>query len=108
MFSLIITDAYSISIGKKSLWLAFTGRHDGNRDQSTLLFIDQPGNPRYPNKWFVRNDPYACVSCSFMFDEYYPLQPDEALKLAYRVGIGNGEWSRLQIEEYVAAHLRSH
>jgi hypothetical protein len=95
-------------MGKSSPWLAFTGSHDGNGDQSTLVFIDQPGNPRYPNKWFVRNDPYACVSCSFMFDESYPLQANEALKLAYRVVIGNGEWSRLQIEEYVAAHLQSH
>ncbi len=49
------------------------------------------------------NDPYACVSCSFMFNESYTLQADEAVKLAYRVVIGNGEWSRLQIEEYVAA-----
>ena len=87
-------------MGKQSPWLAFTGRHDGNSDRSTLLFIDRPENPRYPNKWFVRNDPYACISCSFMFDEYYTLQPGEALKLAYRVVIGNGEWSRRQIEEY--------
>lgn len=92
-------------MGKRSPWLAYSGWHDGNRTQSTLLFIDQPGNPRYPNKWFVRNDPYACASCAFMFDEYYTLQPDEALKLSYRVVIGNGEWSRRQIERYVAAHL---
>jgi hypothetical protein len=94
-------------MGKQSPWLAFSGAHDGNGDRSTLLFIDQPANPRYPNKWFVRNDPYACVSCSFMFDELYILPPDEAVKLTYRVVIGNGEWSRPQIEEYVAAHLRS-
>lgn len=90
-------------MSQRSPWLAFSGWHDGNRAQSTLLFIDQPGNPRYPNKWFVRNDPYACVSCSCMFDEYYILQPGEALELAYRVVIGNGEWSRPRIEEYVAA-----
>jgi len=93
-------------MGKSSPWLAFTGWHDGNRDQSTLLFIDQPGNPRYPNKWFVRNDPYACVSCSFMFDECYTLPPDEELKLTYHIVIGNGEWSRQQIEQYVAKIYR--
>lgn len=92
-------------MGQQSPWLAFSGWHDGNREQSTLLFIDKPGNPRYPNKWFVRNDPYACVSCSFMFDEYYTLQPNEALKLSYRVVIGNGAWSRSQIEQYLAAHV---
>jgi hypothetical protein len=48
----------------------------------------------------VRNDPYACVSCSFMFDEYYPLQPGEALNLTYRVVLANGAWTREQIEDY--------
>jgi hypothetical protein len=89
-------------MGERSPWLAFTGWHDGNQQQSTLLFLDQPGNPRYPNKWFVRNDPYACASCSFMFDEYYTLPPNATLDLAYRVVIINGAWSRQQIEEYVA------
>jgi hypothetical protein len=91
-------------MGKRSPWLAFSGWHDGNREQSTIVFLDQPENPRYPNKWFVRNDPYACVSYSYMFDEYYVLPPLQALKLAYRVLIGHGEWSRAQIEDYVAAH----
>ena len=94
-------------MGKQSPWLAFTGWHDGNRHQSTLLFIDQPENPRYPNKWFVRNDPYACVSCSFMFDEYYILQPGDTLQLTYRVVIANGEWSRSQVEQYVATNVLS-
>lgn len=95
------------SMGKSAPWLAFTGWHDGNREQSTILFIDQPGNPRYPNKWFVRNDPYACVSCAFMFDEYYILPPDETLELTYRIVISNGAWSRQQIEAYIATHLQN-
>jgi hypothetical protein len=94
-------------MGKSSPWLAFSGWHDGNCQQSTMIFIDQPGNPRYPNKWFVRNDPYACISCSFLYDEYYALQPGEALKLAYRIIIGNDEWPRQRIEDYVTAYLRS-
>ncbi len=91
-------------MGKRSPWLAFCGRHDGNNESSTLVFIDQSANLRYPNKWFVRNDPYACVSFSFMFDEYYTLQPGEAFTLTYRVVLGNGTWSRAQIEEYMTAH----
>ncbi|OLB64361.1 MAG: hypothetical protein AUH94_02165 [Ktedonobacter sp. 13_2_20CM_2_54_8] len=31
------------SMGKQSPWLAFTGSHDGNGAQSTVLFIDQQG-----------------------------------------------------------------
>ena len=42
---------------------------------------------RFPGKWFVRNDPYACVSCSFKFDEEYVL--------------GDGAWPRERIEDYV-------
>ncbi|GCE21858.1 PmoA family protein [Dictyobacter kobayashii] len=88
-------------MGKQAPWLAFTGWHDGSCEQSTIIFIDQPRNPRYPNKWFVRNDPYACISCAFMFDEYYTLQPDDVLDLSYRVVLANGEWSREQIDKYV-------
>lgn len=87
-------------MGKTSPWLAFSGRHDGNAQASTLLFFDYPDNPRFPTRWFVRNDPYACLSCSFMFDEEYALRPDEKLILNYRVVIANGEWSRSRIEEY--------
>ncbi len=89
-------------MGKAASWLAFTGWHDGNAEQSTLIFIDRPTNPRFPNKWFVRNEPYACVSCSFMFDEEYILQPDERLALAYRIVLASGAWSRAKIEEYMA------
>lgn len=90
-------------MGQASPWLAFTGWHDGNHAQSTLVFIDQPANPHYPNKWFVRNNPYAGVSCSFMFDEPYTLQPQESLELTYRIVIADGGWERTQIEEYIAA-----
>jgi hypothetical protein len=88
-------------MGKASTWLAYLGAHDGTGDRSTLVFVDHPDNPRYPTKWFVRNDPYACLSASFMFDEEFALQPGADLALRYRVVIGDGEWSRRRIEEYV-------
>jgi hypothetical protein len=91
-------------MGKQSPWLAFCGKHDGNGAQSTLIFTDQPQNPRYPNKWFVRNNPYGCVSCSFMFDEYYTLPPGQVLELAYRIVIADGAWSRPRIENYLKRH----
>ena len=92
------------SMGKRAAWLAFSGKHDGNQTQSTILFVDQPGNPQYPNKWFVRNDPYACISCSFMYDTYHILQPGGVLELTYHVMIGNGSWSRSDLDDYVATH----
>jgi hypothetical protein len=71
-------------------WLAYVGAHDNSDKQSTLLFIDDPTNPRYPNKWFVRTEPYACASFSFMFDETYELAHDARFSLSYRVAIFDG------------------
>jgi hypothetical protein len=73
-------------------------------EQSTLLFIDQPSNPRYPTKWFVRNEQYPGVSYAFMFDEKYTLQPGEKLSLSYRIVLASGAWSRIEIEDYLARH----
>ena len=70
-------------MGQSAAWLAYSGGHDGSLHQSTIVFYDQPANPRFPTKWFVRNDPYACLSCSFMFDEEYELPPQQKLVLAY-------------------------
>lgn len=89
------------TMGRTSPWLAYIGLHDGTGRASTVLFLDSPTNVRFPGKWFVRNDPYACASCSFMFDEEYVLEPEEELSLDYRVVLGDGRWSRARIEDYV-------
>ena len=93
-------------MGQAAPWLAFTGWHDGTYQQSTLLFIDQPDNPRYPNKWFVRHDPFPIVSYAFMFEEEYVLAPAETLTLTYRLVIINGSWSREKIELYLAGQAK--
>jgi len=89
------------AMGRTSPWLAYVGLHDGTGRGSTVLFLDSPKNVRFPCKWFVRNDPYACVSCSFMFDEEYVLGSGEELALNYRVVLCDGVWSRARIEDYV-------
>lgn len=90
-------------MGRRAPWLAYIGLHDGSAEYSTLLFIDQPGNVSYPNKWFVRNDPFAAVSFAFSFDEEYTLAPDDELTLNYRLVIADGAWSRERIETFVAS-----
>lgn len=92
-------------MGERSPWLAFTGRHDGSDHASTLVFVDHPENPRHPTKWFVRSDPYGCVSCAFMFDEVYPFAADATLALRYHVVVGTGEWSSERVEDAIAAGL---
>ncbi len=89
-------------MGQAAPWLSVTGWHDGSCQQSTLLFVDHPQNPRYPTKWFIRHDPYVTVSYAFSFDEEYPLPPDEVLTLSYRLVLINGAWERGQIEAYLA------
>ena len=76
--------------GERFPWLAYTATQDEVDDLSTLLFVDDPSNPRYPNKWFVRNTPYACVSYSFMFDEAYEMAPGDSLSLTYHTVIFDG------------------
>jgi hypothetical protein len=90
------------AMGRRAPWLAFTGAHDGSDRSSTLVFVDHPENPRHPTKWFVRSDPYACVSCAFMFDEVYTLAPGEGLSLRYLLIVATGDWDRARIEDRVA------
>jgi hypothetical protein len=88
-------------MGQPAAWLSFTGAHDGSGDRSTLVFVDQPGNPRYPNKWFARNDPYSGASFAFAFDEEYVLAPGASLAVQYRLLIADGAWSREQIDSHM-------
>lgn len=91
-------------MGRAAPWLAYGGKHDEVDAASTIVLLDHPGNPRYPNQWFVRNDPYACASCAFMFDEEYHLPAGETLTQRYRVAIADGLWSREQLDAYAARY----
>lgn len=87
-------------MGHEAAWLAYSGLHDVTRDRSTLIFLDHPQNIRYPNKWFVRSDPFACASFAFMFDEELDFGDGDALDLKYRIVFANGGWERERIESY--------
>jgi hypothetical protein len=89
------------TMGQRAPWLAYQGAHDGTADRSTLLFVDRPGNPDYPNKWFVRNDPFPVASFAFSFDREVPLDPNRSLTLNHRLVAANGTWSRDRIEQYL-------
>ena len=88
-------------MGKSSPWISLCGTHDGSINQSTVIFIDRPGNPNYPNKWCVRNDPFACIAASFSFDQEVELAPGNEMVLNYRTIIANGQWDRQKTEQYV-------
>jgi hypothetical protein len=79
-------------MGKRCPWLAFQGGHDSTLRRSTFAFADHPANPRYPNNWFVRNDPFAIMACAFAFFEILPFPAGSALKLRYKILAADGEW----------------
>lgn len=70
-------------------WVAFAGPHDGTGRHSTLIFIDSPQNLRYPTKWWGRNEQFACVSSSFVYDEEYQFEADASLELSYKLLLCN-------------------
>ncbi|HEX9995908.1 MAG TPA: PmoA family protein [Abditibacterium sp.] len=87
-------------MGEKSPWLAYIGKHDESDAQSTLVFVDNPKNPRYPTPWFVRNtEPMVCPN--FAFHEEYIQNPGEVLTLNYKILIADGAWSRERIEREI-------
>ena len=90
------------AMGQAAAWLAYTGRHDGSGNASTLAFLDHPANLRYPNKWFIRQTPYACASFAFMFDEVYAFEAGETITQRYRLIIAAGGWDAARIEAAAA------
>ncbi|MCP2164187.1 DUF6807 domain-containing protein [Goodfellowiella coeruleoviolacea] len=90
------------AMGHRSAWLAYTGTHDGSLKRSTLVFVDSPGNPRWPTPWFVRSTPYPVVSFAFAFDQPLLLPAGDTLTLDYHVVIADGAWSTPAIQDYLA------
>ena len=84
-------------MGQRSPWLSYTGRDEAGRP-ATIAFIDHPQNPRFPTQWFVRQEPYACASAAFMFDEPLSLPAGGRLALRYRLLFADGELSRAQVD----------
>jgi hypothetical protein len=92
------------SMGRRSPWLAYLGKHDETSHETTMLFLDARHNPRHPTKWFVRNS-VTMVAFAWTFDELYTQPHDETLKLTHRVVIADGAWTRERIEKFAAQHL---
>lgn len=84
-------------VGKPNPWIAFCGQHDGSNHYSTLIFIDDPHNDRYPTRWWARNEQYAGVSSSFVYDEPFVFKPGQTLALSYRVWVCNGKHNHAEV-----------
>lgn len=78
-------------MGVRAPWLGFTGRHDGHGRSSTLVFVDDAGNPGHPTQWFVRAEPFACVCPAPFFSTEVPVAPGDTLELRYAVVVADGD-----------------
>lgn len=86
--------------GNPGSWLAMGGIHPDTRAESTVILIDQFGNPGYPNRWFVR---WGNTQAAFpmIADKPMVLPASESLCLNYTIVIADGGWSRGQVEKKV-------
>ncbi|MFY1692017.1 PmoA family protein [Plantactinospora sp. WMMB782] len=92
------------TMGRRSLWLAYTGEHDEVDGGGTVLVFAGTSSAAVPLKWFVRNTPFPAVNPSPAFDEEVVLAPDESLRLRHRVVFADRAWDRGEIEAFAAEH----
>jgi len=72
-------------MGVRAPWLAFS---DG---RATLVFVDAPGNPDHPVRWFVRSTPYACLCPAPFFSREVTVAPGGSLAYRYAVVVADGD-----------------
>jgi hypothetical protein len=78
--------------GRREQWMAFSGRHDGDVEAwSTVVMVDDVGNPGHPSEWFVRSQEYACLCPAPFFSSEHRLQAADTLTLRYAVVIADGQ-----------------
>ncbi|MBX9388515.1 PmoA family protein [Streptomonospora nanhaiensis] len=92
-------------MGLRAPWLAFAGRHDGHDRSATLVFVDAPGNPGHPVRWFVRTGIFACVCPAPFFSEEVPAEPGRPLRYRYAVVIAAGDRGRAGSAELAESGL---
>ena len=88
-------------MGRRSPWMAFTGRHEEDR-ASTVVFRDAPANVGHPTMWFVRSEPFACLCPAPFFAAEFMLADGQSLTLRYDVALAGRELSAGGCAELVA------
>lgn len=83
--------------GRRWPWIAACGTCTADHE-ATLIFCDDPGNPRYPNVFFIREDSDQ-VAFSFVGDQTLKLQAGESIRLRYRLAIVSRSLSEAEIYE---------
>jgi hypothetical protein len=77
--------------GTRAEWFAFRGRHDGNGGASTIVVVDDRGNPRHPPQWFARTEEFACLNPAPFFSEELELADGDTIAFRYAVVVAAGD-----------------
>jgi hypothetical protein len=93
-------DGVDVIHGASAPWMAMAGRDPATGAKSTVILMDQSGNPGYPNKWFVRWG-YTQAAFPMIADQPMVIPPQKELRLVYRILIADGVWSRAFVEEKI-------
>lgn len=89
-------------MGTRAPWLAYVAPSVG----ASLLFLDNPKNPRYPTPWFVRCGKEPLVSYALAYHEPYTIASGESLALRYQLLIADEIWTRDDASAVAAGAMR--
>jgi hypothetical protein len=78
--------------GERAEWFAFRGRHDGTGRRSTIVMVDDAGNPQHPPQWFTRTEEFACLCPAPFFSEEFPLPGGDTIRFRYAVVVAAGDY----------------
>lgn len=92
--------------GTRAEWMGFTGQHDESARHSTLVVVDDSGNPQHPPQWFMRTELFAGVNPAPFFSEEVPFPDGGTLQFRYAVVVADGPADPDRGEE-LAAHGRT-
>jgi Methane oxygenase PmoA len=87
----VVEDSAEALRGSRAEWLAFTGQHDEHARHSGLTFLEDRSNPGFPNQWFVRSEPFACLGSAPFFSEVVALPDGESLKYRFAIVVSDGK-----------------
>jgi hypothetical protein len=88
--------------GASAPWMAMAGHDPATGAKSTVILMDQPGNPGYPNQWFVRWG-YTQAAFPMTADQPMVLPALGIINLNYRIAIAGGAWTREMVSAKVAS-----
>lgn len=88
--------------GASAPWMAMAGQNPATGEKSTVILMDHPDNPGYPNKWFVR---WGHTQAAFPMTADQPmiLPENGTLNLRYRVLIADGAWRKDKVAAKVSS-----